>query len=498
MKKENRRKLFNYRLRMQIGAGFISIGIILLFSFFIFHFLLEQLKKMEYEDAMELLNTEAVKIELYIENIDIASKKIATDKNLQETLSQFSVKESGITQLRVFEQVVQEGVIFSEAVKMGVYIWDEDRVLRYYSQDSEINSLFYLYRDEIEAYQGQHMFLLVNNTNNADCRGAEGISIIRRIYNSKTGKYEGYVEIHVSREQLEEVLDFGGMRVSLYENSGKIYYPFTDIDETELEYIKGKTDMVTSENVFLQRNICKDIYTVAVYYDFKQAFHEFRLWENKSIMLVAITLMATVFVIFIYARLVLKPLENLTKDIREINISDTELMCSDNYDREFKVFVETFNKMMERLSASKKSELSAIKQTERARYEALQAQISPHFIQNVLFDLQIMIINDETDEAYNMCTKLSSMLRYVMETKEMYVKLEEEINYVKNYLEMYQLQYENDFEYIINCPEEFSDMKVPKLSIQPFVENSIKHGLYDVMYPWRIIIDCSKTECGHK
>ena len=237
---------------------------------------------------------------------------------------------------------------------------------------------------------------------------------------------------------------------------------------------------------------------MAVYYDFKQAFHEFRLWENKSIMLVAITLMATVFVIFIYARLVLKPLENLTKDIREINISDTELMCSDNYDREFKVFVETFNKMMERLSASKKSELSAIKQTERARYEALQAQISPHFIQNVLFDLQIMIINDETDEAYNMCTKLSSMLRYVMETKEMYVKLEEEINYVKNYLEMYQLQYENDFEYIINCPEEFSDMKVPKLSIQPFVENSIKHGLYDVMYPWRIIIDCSKTECGIK
>lgn len=498
MGKENSRNLFHYRLRLQIGAGLISIGIILLFSFFIFHFLLEQLKKMEYEDALELLNTEAVKIELYIQNIDIAAKKMATDKNLQETLMQFSAKESEITQLRLFEQVVQEGVIFSEAEKMGVYIWDEEKELRYYSHDSEKHSLFYLYRDEIEQYQGQHMFLLGNNCNNADFRGTEGLSIIRRIYNSKMGRYEGYLEIHVSREQLEKVLNFEGLKVSLYDGRGKIYYPFTVVDEAELGYIRGRTDTVTSDNVFLQKNIYKNLYTVAVYYDFKQVFHEFRLWENKSIMLIAITLIASIFVISIYAKLVLKPLENLTKDIQKIKIADTELMCSTNYDREFRVFVETFNQMMERLSASKQRELSAIKQIERAKYEALQAQISPHFIQNVLFDLQIMIMNDEADEAYSMCTKLSFMLRYVMETKEMCVNLEGEINYVKNYLEMYQLQYENDFEYMINCPEEFGHITVPKLSIQPFIENSIKHGLYDVKYPWRIIIDCCKTDSGIK
>ena len=65
-----------------MGAAVIIACIILFFSFFIFRFLLKELKREEYRNTVEILNTEAVKAELYLESIDNVSKKIATSQSL--------------------------------------------------------------------------------------------------------------------------------------------------------------------------------------------------------------------------------------------------------------------------------------------------------------------------------------------------------------------------------------------------------------------------------
>ena len=118
-----------------MGAAVIIACIILFFSFFIFRFLLKELKREEYRNAVEILNTEAVKVELYLESIDNVSKKIATSQNLQKTLSD-SVQRLGIQQFRKIEEVVQNSVIFTNADKMKIFIWDDQKRMRYYSHAS--------------------------------------------------------------------------------------------------------------------------------------------------------------------------------------------------------------------------------------------------------------------------------------------------------------------------------------------------------------------------
>ena len=208
-------------------------------------------------------------------------------------------------------------------------------------------------------------------------------------------------------------------------------------------------------------------------------------------------LLGAVLVVSFYTKVQLAPLERLRRDMKRIEyLNSVGQIKSEDYEQEFKVFVETFNELLEKIEIGRRKELIAMKQIEKAKYEALQAQISPHFIQNILFDLQIMITSGETDLAYDICGKLSMLLRYIMEIKKMTVPLERELEYVKNYLELYQIQYETDFHYEIISDADTDRIIVPKLSIQPFVENSIKHGLYDVPYAWEISVACKKHEKG--
>ena len=478
-----------------MGAAVIIACIILFFSFFIFRFLLKELKREEYRNAVEILNTEAVKVELYLESIDNVSKKIATSQCLQKTLSD-SVQRLGIQQFREIEEVVQNSVIFTNADKMKIFIWDDQKRMRYYSHASVGEDSLFLEKIDKIMQDDAYCWFVTENRNNMPGLDRSRMSVIRRIYNVSKGTNQGYVEIVVDRDSIDDI--FGVQeKVCLYNEQGEIYYPYETINEMILNCLGMDRDIVGEDMVFLKKPILNNRMYVAVYYDSRQIFQSFKSWRNVSIGLILCVLLGAVLVVSFYTKVQLAPLERLRRDMKRIEyLNSVGQIKSEDYEQEFKVFVETFNELLEKIEIGRRKELIAMKQIEKAKYEALQAQISPHFIQNILFDLQIMITSGETDLAYDICGKLSMLLRYIMEIKKMTVPLERELEYVKNYLELYQIQYETDFHYEIISDADTDRIIVPKLSIQPFVENSIKHGLYDVPYAWEISVACKKHEKG--
>ena len=112
-----------------------------------------------------------------------------------------------------------------------------------------------------------------------------------------------------------------------------------------------------------------------------------------------------------------------------------------------------------------------------AQLTALQAQINPHFLYNTLDSINWMLIDKGDFTSSRIIQSLGRMLRYSISTEDADVTLADEISFVKSYLLIQKNRMEDRLDYSIEIPPALLDQPVPRLFLQPIVENAIKHGL---------------------
>ncbi len=129
----------------------------------------------------------------------------------------------------------------------------------------------------------------------------------------------------------------------------------------------------------------------------------------------------------------------------------------------------------------KQQELANInEQLAEARLAALQAQMNPHFVFNALNSIKRMILDGDNEKASRYLSKFALMIRMTLNhSKEIFVTLDENIQYLKAYLEMEQLRFDDSFTYKVHTGEnmDLEETAIPSMMIQPIVENAIWHGL---------------------
>lgn len=127
--------------------------------------------------------------------------------------------------------------------------------------------------------------------------------------------------------------------------------------------------------------------------------------------------------------------------------------------------------------------ISLLKQRQQAiesKYRLSQALINPHFLSNALVSIQRFMLENNPGEASNYLTKFSRLMRQLLEySREETITLAEEIDLLKNYLDLQKLRFKNLFRYEIIVVDNLSahDSKIPPMFIQPFVENAVEHGV---------------------
>lgn len=132
-----------------------------------------------------------------------------------------------------------------------------------------------------------------------------------------------------------------------------------------------------------------------------------------------------------------------------------------------------------------------IKNTE---IKALQNQINAHFIYNVLECIKMMAEIDEKYEISDAVTSLGELLRYNMKWVSGNVTIREEIAYIKNYIQLMNLRYDFTIILSIKIPEEIYEQRIPKMSLQPIVENAICHGIVEMGEDATIYIKAVRRE----
>lgn len=190
---------------------------------------------------------------------------------------------------------------------------------------------------------------------------------------------------------------------------------------------------------------------------------------------------------FIVTRL-LRHFYDILKSIRLIQKGDLSVRVESCGNDEMGELGEQINKMLDRIERLMKENIDREILAKNAEIRALQNQINAHFIYNVLESIKMMAEIDEEYAISDAITSLGNLLRYSMRWVSDNVLVEEEIAYIKNYLALINLRFDYEIYLSLNLPDEVLKQKIPKMSLQPIVENAIYHGIEELAEDTNIYI----------
>ncbi|WP_132995663.1 sensor histidine kinase [Sporanaerobacter acetigenes] len=170
-----------------------------------------------------------------------------------------------------------------------------------------------------------------------------------------------------------------------------------------------------------------------------------------------------------------KSIDKLLIAVKDLQNGNMDSYVNLDTGDELEILANQYNIMLDRLNElmKKNQELSDIRRINEIKQ--LQAQFNPHFIFNVLETLRYTIIIDPV-QAQEIIMSLSRILRYSIKNEEQNVLFKEDLAYIEDYLRLHKIRFKERLNYSINISNEVKNSYVPKLLLQPIIENSIKYG----------------------
>jgi two-component system sensor histidine kinase YesM len=183
---------------------------------------------------------------------------------------------------------------------------------------------------------------------------------------------------------------------------------------------------------------------------------------------------------FLYARSNAGRLLTLVKNMRVVQQGDFNVNCIVDSDDEIGELQSNFNLMVReiRLLLDRQYELGqSLKDSE---LKVLQAQINPHFLYNTLDLIVWTAANNQPDAVRDIVLKLSRYYRLSLSSGEDFIKISDELEHVRLYVELQNMRFRKKIELITKADPATRDVRILKLLLQPVVENSILHGIQNL------------------
>ncbi len=173
-----------------------------------------------------------------------------------------------------------------------------------------------------------------------------------------------------------------------------------------------------------------------------------------------------------------RPVEALSNTIIKIKNGETDLRAkTDGWSEELKVMGDEFNEMLDQIGRMVQDEYEAKVLMERTQYKVLQAQINPHFLYNTLDTMSGIAASQDCTLVSGLCQSLSAIFRYSLDISDTQSTLQQEMAHVRNYLYVMDVRNGNTIKYTYRIDSDTLDDNIPRITLQPIVENALQHGL---------------------
>ena len=187
---------------------------------------------------------------------------------------------------------------------------------------------------------------------------------------------------------------------------------------------------------------------------------------------------------------VLRPIDSLLSGMRQVQKGNLDTYIENNSKTEIGVIISSFNDMVRKLKMMKRSEAEQQRSFRRAELAALKAKLNPHFLYNTLDMIHWMLVLEDQNKTADVVVTLSDILRYSIDHDDEYVTIEEDFKQLENYLTIQHLRFGSKLEYQIVLDPNVEFCKIPKLLIQPIIENAIKYAFVEMRDTGYLNISC--------
>jgi two-component system sensor histidine kinase YesM len=196
-----------------------------------------------------------------------------------------------------------------------------------------------------------------------------------------------------------------------------------------------------------------------------------------------IVITATLYISFRFTA----PIHNLLGYISKIQTGNMQVDIQTTSNDEIGILARRFRLMMQTINNLILSEYKLDIANKTNQLKALQAQINPHFLYNALQSIGTLALQHKAPKIYQLLSALAKMMRYSMNTNESRVSVQQELDHVKAYLQLQLQRFENELAVRYDIEESALALQIPKMLLQPLVENYFKHG-FDHRNPHNLLL----------
>ena len=199
---------------------------------------------------------------------------------------------------------------------------------------------------------------------------------------------------------------------------------------------------------------------------------------NENLILITLIMLAVISISFYFVSSSLsRPLEKMTRTVKRIQNGETQLRMEDLKNDEVGELGKSFNNMLDQIEKLIASEYENKMSLNYAKYQALQAQINPHFLYNTLDTMGSIAEIQGCIQVSTLCQSLANLFRYSLDMKNPLSTVSGELVHLKNYIYVMNVRMQNQVQYEFHIDENVMQDTLPRISIQPLVENALNHGL---------------------
>lgn len=496
------------------------------------------------EASLQTITSIETNVNLMIENVNNYSKMIFSDPNLQNLLRQGNVYSNLQTQSKVSAYLTN----LMQAVPIidSVYIYDNSGHrfsvgTQEWPTFMEANVKEAPWHEQALKHNGRYLLRLNSGNNDSGVSatgendGHEVVSFIRLIRDLDDTSPLGFLVMNIKGASIAQayanlsapdsfqvaILDEHQQVIATNATDGKKGVPaVSDASMSAASGQEGMYEMLDANQAKLKQTLQEQSsgfitlqsggQEYAVTYrsagDDQWKFISMSPYQatdtrNKSMVLLALILLAvngTVFFVssFIISRSVIKPIHKLLRSMQKAPSGNFRKVTVELNSYEFAQLYGGYNQMIEQIDQMLKRIIQKQQTIRRAELNTLQAQIKPHFLYNTLDSITSLAMSGMNDKVCELLEALGSYYRLSVSKGRELITLHEEVEIVRNYLTIQQVRYPGVFEVQYDIESGCERVMIPKLVLQPLVENSLYHGIRHKGSPGKIRIQARRSKEG--
>lgn len=485
IKQKLSQKVLSMSIKTKILVGYICILLLIaipvnVFSYlFTYKLVINKTSTQAYETIFQLAENIDHNINLINEKISF----IAYNSKLQEILSIEPIGLNDRNRELLQREVSKMTVIAYSSVSMYDLEIVSDSGEKYYVSSSDLKTY---YKDSSDFFytlskegNGRNVFYNDSKSNS--------VQVLKQIKHLTNLNSLGYIRVALKKELFNRMVrgvDFAsdGSIIILDKGNeivvGQELFDKEVADEILLDILEHNRTKIDGNNYIIVQSVSKTTgWKTIGLLPLSVIQKEARPVQIFVFILTVFIVLLSLLISKLVSKTIADPIHEVVVALEDFSAGNLDKQIEAERKDEIGKLQKQFNDMSKQISVLIEQNYNTQILLKESEFKALQAQINPHFLYNTLDTINWLARKESMETISKMVSAISNLMRISISNKKKFITLEEEIDYIRQYLFIQEVRYKNKLKTTIEIDNEILSQIIPKLILQPIIENAVVHGI---------------------